>query len=384
MSTFKQISLQKYLKINQSLNYLDSDNDTIVNYTLKSISEELPDQVVRAIKHAPYIGTLSDVCIFKRKYFLTSNGYFLAEGLTHSDYFITWEGFDEHGWGEGKALVDNQNLFKINLEPVKVIRDLSIWIGGDTILKPNYAHWMFEHLLKLQIAKESNIDMSLPLLISSRIPKSFTYWAELLIGKQLNFIRLDLSEGLTKFSQLYVTSCPAFRRKGDALPALWNEGFKLLRQRFFDLAKVYPCSVSLPQSNLLFLSRDSAAWRKAINEDQLLSIARLFGNFLKINISEYDPISQIQVLSQCKIIILFGGADGFACNFLPCNAKVIEILAPGHGALYTCKMFCAAHSISYTRIIGDKFVGEKKGPHPLDCDFHVDPKNLQNLLSSLS
>ena len=70
--------------------------------------------------------------------------YFIAEGLTHSDYTITWEGFDNHGSGNGKLLVDKNYRININLHELDPRKLLTIkdclWIGGDTINKPNYAH----------------------------------------------------------------------------------------------------------------------------------------------------------------------------------------------------------------------------------------------------
>lgn len=333
----------------------------------------------------PYCGYLSEGYIVKRKYIVKDNN-FIAEGLTHSDYTITWEGFDDHGSGKGKDIVDKNLGINIDDSLLADSRitcvDNCLWIGGDTINKPNYAHWMFEHLLKLEIFRINNIDLSTPIIVSDRLPDSFLQWGELLVGKKLNWQKTNLDKPI-KFKNLLVSSCPAFRTKGTMLPSIWIEGFKTLRERLIALSNCYPKKEDNNQG-ILFLSRKSGAkWRRATNEDQLYEIAKKrFGASL-INISDYLPIEQIQLLYQSKIIICFGGADGIATNFVNSKTKIFEILAPNHLGTYTAQIYCAINGLKYSRIHGTHFVTDRKGPHPLDRDYYVNEKEFTEQLEKL-
>jgi len=325
---------------------------------------------------------LRDLTLVKRKYFHSApHNYLLTTGLTHSDYALTWPGFDISGTGIGKKAVEE--LVKVTLDAgtPEVVDSPGIFIGGDTISEVNFAHWIFEHLLKFYALSKSHVDWSLPVYVSSRLPVRFYDWVEPLIGFRPNFKPLDLDRAIN-FSSIFVSSCPAYRDvKGN--PTLWWEGFDYLRHKLLSQSLLNLRS-NRGVTKTAFLSRRRANWRRAVNEDELYEIARNSLSAERLELSALSPIEQVGAVAQLDILILFGGADGAITNFLPSRGIVVEIVAPNHTALYTSLIFCVHHSIRYVRLKGENSVGEISGPHPLDKDYYVDPNKFKNLLMSLS
>ena len=364
------------------LAYLQRTGQLITELTTPG---QLPDMLLRsAIDHSSalfrlqrshvYTGRLTDVVLAKRKYFCTDTNDFLAEGLTHSDYFITWEGFDESGLGKGSELVRSRTPIELEERPITTISDQCIFIGGDTIVAPNFAHWFFEHLLKLQAIKLSGVDMTLPVVVSNRIPERFLEWAEILIGHQLNWRRLDLSN-YVKFKDTIVSSCPAYRRKADAAPTIWDEGFDYLNSLFSAATGLSETSDS--NDGVYFIGRGNAKWRRAVNENELLSMAERELDAKNIEISQLSIADQIALVKRARVLIIFAGADGPITTFCNPRCRVIEFAAPNHTALYTSPVFCAVRGIRWSRLVAERFVTEVKGPHPLDADYWVDPEKAR-------
>jgi hypothetical protein len=373
-TTFKQRSLRDYLLGSSERKYMQIGDSCIQRLLpLGPVWHGNGNESSIEVGEAQmYTGKISDALLFKRKYLLTPQSEFIAEGMTHSDYTITWKGLDPTGYGKGKQIVDSNLGLNIAADwTVAESLSDSIWIGGDTIVEPNYAHWMFEHLLKFEALRISGISLDKQIIVSSRLPKSFLYWAELLVGKKLNYKQIDLTKPV-RLRDVFTASCPAFRRKTDSLPCIWIEGFKALRHRLTSVAKTYSMLHEKKKSNILFLTRSEASWRKAVNESELFSIIEQRIGCACLSISKYSPLEQIEFAANAAVIIMFGGADGFISNFAHPSCKVIEVLAPNHVAMYTSKIFCAVHGISYTRIHGEEFIGDLKGPHPLDRDYIVD------------
>jgi hypothetical protein len=318
-----------------------------------------------------FSGVLKNVTLVKRKYFVTQDNTFLAEGLTHSDYFITWPGFDPSGLGVGTRLVQAASPIKLDAADVISIDSECIFIGGDTIVEPNFAHWFFEHLLKFEILAASGVDLDLPVIISDRLPSRFLKWAELLLGRTLNWKKVNL-DLCVRFRKVYVASCPAYRRKIDATPTIWDEGLDKLATGF--LAGGIAGVNSPYRDRVFFLGRSSARWRRAANELEIFGLARDTLNAERIEISSLDIAEQVDLARNARALIMFAGADGPITTFCNPRCRVIEFAAPQHAAVYTSMIFCALRGVRWARVRADRFVGEVKGPHPLDADYWVDPE----------
>jgi hypothetical protein len=324
-----------------------------------------------------YCGRIRNVMLFKRKYFLTSDHALLAEGLTHSDYFINWTGFDESGLGPASKIVSNNLAIDISEAPQPVeIAEPVIFIGGDTIVEPNWAHWFFEHLLKLHVLEICGVHLDLPVIVSNRLPRRFLEWGDILIGKPIHWRPLDLDQPL-RFREAFVASCPAYRDKARH-PHIWAHGFGYLRQRMSSLLP------EVEPTHCTFFSRQSSKYRRAENEGELYEIAREVLGARLASLGTLSVLSQVQSIRGTHTAIFFGGADGPMSLFLPQDATTIEITAPGHGAFYTCLAFLALKNMRYSRIEAKTFVGEAQGAHPLNRDYLVDKKIYRQRLNTVN
>jgi hypothetical protein len=376
----RQKSLIKQLSDNKSLISELSKLEVNRSSHLRS-SIDLSAQQFPLLRSHVYVGTLENVNLVKRKYFVTENNEFLAEGLTHSDYSITWEGLDDSGLREGRRLVDSNDQISLESCASYEFDSPCIFIGGDTIVEPNFAHWFFEHLLKLRALQIAGVDMSMPILVSSRIPTRFREWADLLCERQLNWESRDLKDA-THISKVWVSSCPAYRQRGTMSPTIWDQGFEYLNDFF--RSKILQDQLWPRPSNVVFCSRSSAKWRRARNESELGAIASEKLGAKVVSLETLSPLEQVNIAKSAEIMILFGGADGPIVNFCRSSCRVIEIVAPGHAALYTAAIFCAIRGIRYSRLIADHSIGPVLGPHPLDRDYWIDPKRFLQVIDRLS
>ena len=377
----RQISLRDHLALEELPQKLISSNEVRLPHYVRSLhgKQERPF-LIRAAR--VFTTAVFDVIVVKRKYlFHGKSNRLITTGLTHSDYALTWEGFDITGTGPGRAAVHLGTPVSLNESLDSIKLEEGIFIGGDTIVEMNFAHWIFEHLLKFYALDLSNVDWRLPVYVSERVPQRYLLWAELLIGQTLNWHRLDLSRPI-RCEKLILSSCPAYRDvKG--VPNLWLEGFDFLRSRFLSLALHKSSPRHDDRLKVCFLGRRNASWRRAVNEDELFEIAERELSAIRVDIPALSPLEQASEISNVDVLILFGGADGVMTNFLPSRAIVIEVVAPNHTALFTSFIYCVHHGIRYVRVMGARSEGEVKGPHPLDIDYFVEPEPFRAILKSI-
>jgi len=324
-----------------------------------------------------YTGVVRNVRLFKRKYLLTSDCRMIAEGMTHSDYFINWPGFDESGLGQASLLVASNAVLDIPEDPAEQLVDESvIFIGGDTIVEPNWAHWFFEHLLKLRALELSGVDLKIPIVVSHRLPKRFLAWGNLLVGRELNWLPIDLSKTL-RFREAWMSSCPAYKDR-HRNPHLWRDGFMHLRNT------LGVADLQANREQVTFFSRQSSRFRRAINEEDLFAIANSLLSAKKVSLGELSVDQQLAVARQTSTAIFFGGADGPMSLFMPDNSKVLEVTAPQHGAFFTCVAFLALTRGSYIRLVAERFVSDYQGAHPLNRDYTVNREAFFNIVKEIA
>ena len=360
---YKQESLLGYLRrTNGATNVLCTSREIPDTGVFNFISNQFT--AIPLFDANIYTGVVRNVKLFKRKYFLTSDSRILAEGMTHSDYFINWPGFDESGLGQGSLLVASNAVLDIPEDPAeRLIEESVIFIGGDTIVEPNWAHWFFEHLLKLRAMELSGIDLKRPIVVSHRLPKRFLDWGDLLVGRKLNWLSLDLDERLL-FREAWASSCPAYKDK-DRNPHIWKDGFIHLRNH------LGVNDQKTGRAKTTFFSRQSSRFRRAINEEDLFAIASSLLSAKKVSLGGLSVDQQLAVARQTSTAIFFGGADGPMSLFMPDNSRVLEVTAPQHGAFFTCVAFLALIRGNYIRLVSERFVGDYQGAHPLNRDYTV-------------
>lgn len=329
-----------------------------------------------------YLKHLKEVTLIKRKYLHSHPDTLLCEGLTHSDYTVSWPELDPSGTGIGSRIAKGYIGIKVQIGKVAMTIGYDcILLGGDTIAEPNFAHWMFEHMPKLiGIELINSRLLDLPIVVSSRIPVRFLDWAKAAVGRELNFITLDLTNPV-RFLSTWLVRCPAYRDT-EMRPTVWEMGYQMLRSRLRLRQYNIPWHAKSRQSpHRLYVPRRKPSWRTAINE---LDIASLTEDLLDAR--EFSPLSlsvdqQIKQITAADFILLFGGADGAILQFANTRAIVIEIVAPNHSAFFTSMLHCKLNGNSYHRIVGKPIPSAKQtGPHPLDIDYVVDLDELRAVL----
>ena len=327
-----------------------------------------------------FTGYLEDVVLIKKKYFHTKENFFLWKGLSYHNYMIYWPGIDDTIPGTSTRLAKENHPISLNVEQGEEIAEDCIFIGGDSIVEVNWAHWFFEHILKIKALMLSGVDLSMPLIISERIPDRFLQWGEKLVQKELNWkkINVDLA---TNFKRVFVSSA-SFYRKENMTPAIWCEGFSHMKSLFQTYVNFKQKKIST-KSEVIFISRETAKWRKAINENNLFDIAQKELGAIKVNMLDYDLEDQVSLIHNACVIILFGGADGPMSLFCNPRATVLEMIAPGHQAINCALAFCAINRGNYIRLDAKETVGPLLGPTHLDKNYIVEEKLYSTLIRNL-
>ena len=160
-----------------------------------------------------YTGVLKEVVLVKKKYFHTKENNFLWKGLSFTNYMLHWDDIKNEGNGGSTSYLKNNTPINMDLPLEENIVEKCIFIGGDTIVEVNWAHWFFEHLLKLKALQLSGIDMTLPVVVSDRIPNRFLSWGEKLLESNINWKRLNLDKAIRFQKGLFKLHAPLYRKR---------------------------------------------------------------------------------------------------------------------------------------------------------------------------
>ena len=378
-----QVDLRDHLVQMKSLTWDEPSKGTIKGAILGSPMTGY--NKIRILDSGAYSGELKDVVLVHKKYFARLDcEEIICSGLTHSDYFINWPGFDESGMGKSRELVRNKTKIMVSTECASEIEDECIFIGGDTIVEPNWAHWFFEHLLKLRIMQQAEKNFNLPVVVSDRIPTRFLKWGEWLLASHINWKQINISSPV-KFKRVHVASVPAYRDKL-MIPNIWLSGFNYLRANG-EMTSQITRATALPALKVGFISRRNSSWRRAVNEETLLQITqRIFGSAVLLpDMSALTLQDQIHIWSDLDIVVMFAGADGPMSNFMKPTATLVELTAPNHVAMYSSSIFCAIHSLRQIRVQGEPISNSTQtGPNVLDVDYYVDENKYLSVMNALS
>ncbi len=331
-----------------------------------------------------FLSLLQNVVILKRKYFLTKEHQLICEGLTHSDYTVHWPEIDASGTGLGMKIAAGEVKLDIRLNHIDhEFKKECIFIGGDTIAEPNFAHWMFEHLPKFLTVRDHCKDLlQIPIIVSSRIPDRFLDWARMLIDTDLMFVKLDLSKTI-RFHKAWVVRCPTYRDKRKR-PSIWERGYYALRNEIlYKNTRDQPIREVASKPIEIYIPRRYPLWRKPVNEKEISEAVRANTEAFEFIPTLHSIEDQVRTVAAANLIILYGGADGALLQFTNPRCIIVEIVAPNHRAFFTSIVHCKMNRQAYFRIIGHPITGKtQNGPHPLDIDYHVDVESLKTVLRS--
>ena len=136
---------------------------------------------------------------------------------------------------------------------------------------------------------------------------------------------------------------------------------QFLRKEFLEKGKVQKVS----GYERIFISREDAAHRKVLNEDEVFSVLKKRG-FKKVQLSTMSFVEKIQLFHSAEVIISPHGAG--LTNLVFCNpaTKVIELFTP------TYTMPCFSIISSHQELDYYYLVGEELRPEDMNIR-HKDP-----------
>ncbi|MBW4673033.1 MAG: glycosyltransferase family 61 protein [Desmonostoc geniculatum HA4340-LM1] len=278
----------------------------------------------------------------------------------------------------------------------KLLGDLSFEIGTDisehSILKswrlPNlhyvdgtvavlsaaggegYFHWMFDVLPRIHLLKQAEIQFShIDKFLVNSLHLSFQKETLEILGIPEEKIIESRKFPHIKAKQLVVPSLPG--QTGN-IPK-WACDFLKTKILVNDSIE------KVGKGNLIYISRDRAAFRRVINEDELVQFLNKF-NFEVIFLEKISVAEQASVLSSASVIVAPHGAGLSNLVFCSPGTKIIELFSPNY--VNGCYWVLSNNiELDYYYLIGE---GEEPenfyDPHCMAEDMLINIDSLAQLL----
>lgn len=173
----------------------------------------------------------------------------------------------------------------------------------------NYYHWLVYHLPKVLLLKRHA--PHLKIIIPSRGPMLPVMFRSLEMMGYKSTSLLKLEQGITTVTRLTVLG-------------LDQHDPRLLQ----DLARMLVVQSSAVPSELIYISRKKATWRRIVNEDDVISALELMG-FKIVEMEGLDFDGQIAAVRSARIVLAAHGAGLANMLFAPSGAHIVEIMNPG-------------------------------------------------------
>ncbi len=210
-------------------------------------------------------------------------------------------------------------LFSEKLPPVQSVDGTVAVLSG--LLNDVYFHWMFDILPRIDLLRQSGIEMDTvdKFLISSSLPFQ---------KETLNALGIPESKILetSQFPHLKATKLivPSFPGTIAWMPK-WACDF--LRSEFLK-------DVEAPEKiERIYISRALAENRRVINEDEVISLLSKLG-FRSVTLESMSVAQQASLLANAKIVVAPHGGGLTNLVFCQPGTKVIEIFSPNY--VYPC------------------------------------------------
>jgi tetratricopeptide (TPR) repeat protein len=210
-------------------------------------------------------------------------------------------------------------LFSGKLPPVQSVDGTVAVLSG--LLNDVYFHWMFDILPRVDLLRQSGIEMDTvdKFVISSRLPFQ---------KETLNALGIPESKILdpSQFPHLKATKLvvPSFPGTIAWMPK-WACDF--LRTEFLKDSEV------TEKIERIYISRALAENRRLINEDEVVSLLSKLG-FRSVTMESMSVAQQASLLANAKIVVAPHGGGLTNLVFCQPGTKVIEIFSPNY--VYPC------------------------------------------------
>jgi tetratricopeptide (TPR) repeat protein len=257
-----------------------------------------------------------------------------------------------------------------DLPPVEPVTGTVAVLSGLT--DDMYFHWMFDVLPRIDLLRRSGIDFETIdyFLVSNHLPFQ---------QQTLERLGISVAKILPVAPHLQATALivPSFPASPAWMPQ-WACEF--LRRVFL------PQAVSATSSHTnklrLYLSRQTTANRRLINETDCWSVLQRFG-FQAVNLETLSVSEQAELLAQAEIVVALHGSGLTNIVFCQPGTKVIELFSPYY--VYPCYWLISnLVQLEYYYLLGSTpmgtFLHQLLYPNPRIEDIWIDPTQLEALL----
>lgn len=224
--------------------------------------------------------------------------------------------------------------------------------GGD-----NWGHWFFQFLMRLTLVMGPQFS-SIPVLVSSAVPRRFLEWLPL-----LGFSHVIQADEWVTVDRLWVPSVITYRGHYEDYNCYVSaSAVHTMRRR-----------MTAPEGRWkknVFVSRRGASWRKILNETELISA--LGDDWEVIEMENMGVDEQIAAISHAENIIMSAGASGPITMLAPKGCRIIELIQPKLVGTFGPASWAYIVGQKYTRIDGEPVVEAKGVRKEIDWDYTID------------
>lgn len=233
----------------------------------------------------------------------------------------------------------------------------------------NYFHWMIHTLPRLDLLRRSCFGEGIDFFVVHETSKRFMKETLEILGiKESQLINIRERPHL-KSRELLVPTTPSIN---GLVPQF---ACQFLKENI-------PAKDGFSVGERIYISRETAGFRKVLNEEEVVDFLRPFG-FEKVVMDQYSVAEQAAIHKHAKVIVSPHGANLTNIAFCEPGTKLVEIFAPNFVPM--CYWRMAFHAgLQYGYMLGE---GENKNlelshRNAMD-DITVDTKRLTRVMSNM-
>ncbi len=299
------------------------------------------------LAHA-FIARVDDVRVFGPGFLLTGDGRCMLHGMSHANYSKALK-MQLEGYRAGK-LADA----RIPLE----IPDDRPFLDEEAVLlwgSANFGHWLWTYLHRLTLLSREPQLRDMKIVVLDQTPRRFTEWLSRMGIADDRVVRVP---DCSRVARLWVPSIPHYRgHYEDNLIYTWPDAVLLFRE-----AVLGARAAALPageKRERIYVSRDKAQWRKAVNEDELTAMLEQLG-VRRVFLEELSVEEQIDLVSRAELIVLMAGGASPITMLAPRDAAIVELCLPGFSGIFGSRLWAQILGQRFSRI--DATAVDTQGP----------------------
>ena len=289
------------------------------------------------LAHA-FIACVDDVRVFGPGFLLTGDGHCLLHGMSHANYSKALK-MQLEGYRGGKLAGARVPLEIPDGRPFLDEEAVLLW--GST----NFGHWVWTYLHRLTLLAHDPRLRGLKIVVRDETPARFTEWLARLGIAEDRVVRLA---DCSRVARLWVPSVLHYRgHYEDGQVYTWPDAVHLFRK-----AVLGTRATALPpqeKRERIYVSRDKAQWRKAVNEEELTAMLAELG-VRRVFLEELSVDQQIDLVSRAELIVLMAGGASPVTMLAPRDAGIVEASLPGFSGIFGSRLWAQIVGQGFARV----------------------------------